>query len=71
MEAWKENKFNKLVIGSIREDIREIENHLHPYLLNILVGYVRINPSEATEHTVRNAVLELCGKKTESKRRSL
>ena len=63
MEAWKENKFDKLVIGSIREDIREIENHLHPYLLNMLVGYVRINPSEATEHTVRNAVLELLWQK--------
>jgi peptide chain release factor subunit 1 len=29
----------------------------------MLVGYVRLNPSEATEHTVRNAVLELLWQK--------
>ncbi|MFZ8783934.1 peptide chain release factor 1 [Thermocrinis sp.] len=63
MEAWKENKFNKLVIGSIREDIREIEDHLHPYLLNMLVGYVKLNPSEVTEHTIRDAVLNLLWQK--------
>ncbi|MBX0312247.1 MAG: peptide chain release factor 1 [Sulfurihydrogenibium sp.] len=63
MEAWKKTKFDKLVIGSEREDIREIEDHLHSYLLNILVGYVRLNPSEATEHMVRNAVLELLWQK--------
>jgi peptide chain release factor subunit 1 len=63
MEVWKKTKFDKLVIGSEREDIREIEDHLHSYLLNILVGYVRLNPVEATEHMVRNAVLELLWQK--------
>ncbi len=63
MEAWKESKFNKLVIGSIREDIKEIENHLHPYLLDRLVGYVELNPSEATEQDIRDALLNLLWQK--------
>ena len=63
MEAWKESKFDKLVIGSIREDIRDIENHLHTYLLERLVGYVSINPSEAKEQDIMEKVLELLWQK--------
>ncbi|SHK44394.1 peptide chain release factor 1 [Thermocrinis minervae] len=63
MEALKLHKFDKLVIGSIREDIREIENHLHTYLKQRLVGYIRINPSEFTEEELRDKVLDLLWQK--------
>ncbi|WP_448588214.1 baeRF12 domain-containing protein [Thermocrinis sp.] len=63
MEAWKENKFDKLVIGSIMEDIKEIENHLHTYLLERLMGYVSINPSTATPQSVKEGVLEFLWQK--------
>ncbi len=59
MEAWKESKFDKLVIGSDREDIREIENHLHPYLLERLVGYINASPSHVEESELREKVYQL------------
>lgn len=59
MEAWKEHKFDKLVIGSEREDIREIENHLHTYLLERLVGYIKASPSYVNESELREKVIDL------------
>ena len=59
MEAWKENKFDMLVIGSDREDIKEIENHLHTYLFERLVGYININPSYVEESDLREKVYNL------------
>ncbi|RMH00634.1 MAG: peptide chain release factor 1 [Aquificota bacterium] len=59
MEAWKEHKFDWLVIGSEREDIREIESHLHTYLLQRLKGYIRVNPSEVKEVELREKVMDL------------
>ncbi len=71
MEAWKESKFDKLVIGSLREDIRDIENHLHTYLLERLVGYVKLNPSEAKEQEIREKVLDLLWQKDREQEESL
>ncbi|WP_333784615.1 peptide chain release factor 1 [Thermocrinis sp.] len=71
MEAWKENKFDKLVIGSLREDIKDIENHLHTYLLERLVGYININPSEAKEHEIKEKVLDLLWQKDREQEESL
>lgn len=59
MEAWKEHKFDWLVIGSDREDIKEIENHLHTYLLQRLKGYIRANPSHVNETEIREKVMDL------------
>lgn len=59
MEAWKENKFDMLVIGSDREDIKEIENHLHTYLSERLVGYINVNPSYVEESDLREKVYNL------------
>ncbi|MCX7989772.1 MAG: peptide chain release factor 1 [Aquificaceae bacterium] len=70
MEAWKENKFDRLVIGSDREDIKEIENHLHTYLMERLVGYIQASPSyvdaEELKEKVFNLLLEK-GKEEEEK----
>ncbi|MCX8164895.1 MAG: peptide chain release factor 1 [Aquificaceae bacterium] len=63
MEAWKENKFDRLVIGSDREDILEIENHLHAYLLERLVGYIKINPSYVDELELKEKVFSLLAHK--------
>jgi len=71
MEAWKESKFDKLVIGSLREDIKDIESHLHTYLLERLVGYVRLNPSEANEQEIREKVLDLLWQKDREQEESL
>ncbi len=59
MEAFKEHKFDKLVIGSDREDIKEIENHLHTYLRERLVGYIKANPSYINEGELREKVFDL------------
>lgn len=59
MEAFKEHKFDKLVIGSDREDIKEIENHLHTYLKERLVGYIKANPSYVNEGELREKVFDL------------
>ncbi len=71
MEAWKEHKFDKLVIGSDREDIKEIENHLHPYLLSRLMGYVRANPSEITEKDLMSLVIDLLWQKDREQEKEL
>ena len=63
MEAWKEYKFEKLVIGSDRDDIKEIEGFLHTYLLERLVGYVRVNPSYVDLEELRNKTLDVLLKK--------
>lgn len=57
MEAWKESKFDRLLIGSDMEDIREIENHLHNYLRQRLIGYIRANPSFVDEHQLKEEVM--------------
>lgn len=59
MEAYKENKFDKLVIGSDREDIREIENHLHKYLKERLIGYINANPSYVENSELKEKVYDL------------
>lgn len=64
MEVWKENKFDKLIIGSDREDINEIENHLHPYLLERLVGYIDTNPSYVEEADLKEKVYHLIMQKS-------
>ncbi len=71
MEAWKENKFDKLVIGSDREDIREIENHLHPYLLERLVGYIKANPSHVEEEEIKEKVYHLLSEKSREEEKNL
>ncbi|OIF98155.1 hypothetical protein A7M85_21165 [Acinetobacter baumannii] len=70
MEAWKESKFDKLVIGSDREDIRDIENHLHPYLLERLIGYIEANPSHVEEE-VKEKVYNLLYEKSKEEERKL
>ncbi len=71
MEAWKENKFDKLVIGSDREDIREIESHLHPYLLERLVGYIKANPSHVEEEEIKEKVYHLLSEKSREEEKNL
>lgn len=71
MEAWKESKFDKLIIGSDREDIKEIENHLHPYLLERLVGYIRVNPSYVEEGELKEKVFQLLREKDKEEERNL
>ncbi|MDW8095606.1 MAG: peptide chain release factor 1 [Aquificaceae bacterium] len=64
MEAWKENKFDRLVIGSDREDIVEIENHLHTYLLERLTGYIQVNPSHVDSEELKEKVFGLIFEKS-------
>lgn len=59
MEAFKTYKFDKLIIGSEREDIKAIENHLHPYILQRLIGYIKLNPETDLESEIREKALEL------------
>ncbi|HAV39739.1 MAG: hypothetical protein OWQ51_02085 [Pyrobaculum arsenaticum] len=59
MEAFKESKFDKLIIGSEREDIREIEHHLHTYLKERLVGYINVNPSHVEEGELKEKIFDL------------
>ncbi len=71
-EEWKASKFDKLVIGGfIEEGLREIENHLHSYLKQRLLGYIEINPSEAKPHEVREKVLELLWQKDRDQEKEL
>lgn len=63
-EEWKRLYFDKLIVGGfIEEGLREIENFLHPYVKERLVGYIEINPSEATEHEVREKALDMLWQK--------
>lgn len=71
MEAWKENKFDKLVIGSDREDIKDIEGHLHTYLKERLIGYIRINPSYVEELDLKEKVFDLLIQKSREEERDL
>ena len=71
-EDWKANKFDKLVVGGfIEEGLREIENHLHAYLKERLVGYIEVNPAEAKPHEVRDKVLNLLWEKDREQEREL
>ncbi|MFN3598845.1 MAG: peptide chain release factor 1 [Aquificaceae bacterium] len=71
MEAFKEHKFDKLVIGSDREDIKEIENHLHTYLRERLVGYIEANPSYINEGELREKVFDLLNQKNREEEEEL
>lgn len=71
MEAWKEHKFDKLVIGSDREDIKEIENHLHPYLHKIFMGYVQVNPTEITDTKLKSTVIDFLLQKDREQEKEL
>ena len=71
-EDWKLSKFDKLVIGGfIEEGLREIENHLHSYLKERLVGYIEVNPSEAKPHEIKEKVLQLLWEKDREEERAL
>ncbi|WP_457600964.1 baeRF12 domain-containing protein [Hydrogenivirga sp.] len=71
-EAWKENKFDRLVVGGfLEEGLRDIENHLHSYLKERLVGYIDINPSEAKNAEVREKVINLLWEKDREQEREL
>ncbi len=71
-EDWKEKKFDKLVVGGfLEEGLREIENHLHSYLRDRLVGYIDINPKEATPSSVREKVLDLLREKDREEEKGL
>ncbi len=59
-EEWKASKFDKLVIGGfIEEGLKEIQQHLHSYLRERLIGYIEINPAEAKLPEIREKVLNL------------
>ncbi|RUM32353.1 MAG: peptide chain release factor 1 [Aquifex sp.] len=63
-EEWKRVYFDKLIIGGfIEEGLREIENFLHPYVKEKLVGYIEITPEEATPHQVWEKALDLLWQK--------
>ncbi len=71
-EEWKESKFDKLVIGGfLEEGLKDIENHLHTYLRERLVGYIEINPSEAKPSEVREKVLNLLWEKDREEEKNL
>ena len=71
-EDWKKSKFDRLVVGGfIEEGLRDIENHLHAYLRDRLVGYIEINPSEAKPHEVVEKVLNLLWEKDREQEREL
>jgi peptide chain release factor subunit 1 len=71
-EDWKANKFDKLVVGGfLEEGLRDIENHLHTYLRERLIGYIEINPSEAKPHEVREKVLSLLWEKDREEEKKL
>ncbi|RLJ70770.1 peptide chain release factor subunit 1 [Hydrogenivirga caldilitoris] len=71
-EDWKESKFDRLVIGGFLENgIREIENHLHRYLKERLLGYIEVNTSEAKPTEVREKVLNLLWEKDREEERKL
>ncbi len=71
-EEWKGSKFDKLVIGGFMEEgLKDIENHLHTYLRERLIGYIEINPSEAKPHEVRDKVLNLLWEKDREEEKRL
>ncbi|HHJ64988.1 MAG TPA: peptide chain release factor 1 [Aquifex aeolicus] len=71
-EEWKRSKFERLVVGGfLEEGLREIENHLHPYLRERLVGYVEVNPSLARPAEVREKVLDLLRDRDREEEREL
>ena len=71
-EDWKETKFDKLIIGGVEKGkIREIENHLHPYLKDRLTGYIVINPSTAKESEIREKVFDLIREKDREEEKKL
>ncbi len=71
-EDWKANKFDKLVVGGfIEEGLRDIENHLHTYLKERLIGYIGVNPSEAKPYEVREKVLHLLWEKDRQQEKEL
>ena len=71
-EQWKSVKFDKLVVGGfLEEGLREIENHLHSYLRNILVGYIEINPAEAKESEIKEKVLSLLWERDRQEEREI
>ncbi len=71
-EDWKRSKFDRLVVGGfVEEGLRDIENHLHAYLKERLVGYIEINPSEAKPHEVAEKVLNLLWEKDREQEREL
>ncbi len=71
-EEWKASKFERLVVGGfVEEGLREIENHLHAYLREKLIGYIEINPSEAKPHEVREKVLTLLWEKDREQEKEL
>ncbi len=71
-ELWKEVRFTGLVIGGMNAGkLREIENHLHTYLREKLIGYIETNPSEATPSEVREKVMDLLWKRDRDQERDL
>ena len=63
-EEWKRIHFDKLIVGGfIEEGLKEIENFLHPYVKEKLVGYIEITPEEATEQEVWEKSLNLLWEK--------
>ena len=63
-EEWKRVHFDKLIVGGfIEEGLKEIENFLHPYVKEKLVGYIEITPEEVTEQEVWEKALDLLWKK--------
>lgn len=71
-ENWKETKFDKLVVGGfIEEGLRDIENHLHTYLRERLIGYIEVNPSEARLPEVKEKVMNLLWEKDREQEREL
>jgi len=71
-EEWKRSKFDRLVIGGFPEEgLRDIENHLHPYLRERLVGYIEVNPSTAQPAEVRDKVIDLLQQKDREEEKAL
>ena len=71
-EDWKESKFDKLIVGGIDAGkVREIENHLHPYLRERLIGYIEANPSTATPNEIREKAINLLIEKDREEEKDL
>jgi len=63
-EEWKRVHFDKLIIGGfLEEGLKQIENFLHPYVREKLVGYIEITPEEAKPHQVWEKALSLLWQK--------
>jgi len=71
-EDWKESKFDRLIVGGIDTGkVREIENHLHPYLRERLIGYIEANPSTASPSEVRDKAINLLIEKDREEEKKL